>query len=99
MGGDHRPAANVVQLIEDGPAQGSALGRVGAGTELIEQHQGLAVGQPQNRRDPRHVRAEGAQRLFQALLVADVDQDLVEDRYLASFPRGNVHARLSHQTQ
>ena len=37
MGGDDRPAADAVQLVEDRPAERGPLGRVGAGAELVDQ--------------------------------------------------------------
>ena len=80
MGRDHRPAAARVEVVEDGPAQRRPLRRVGAGAQFVEQHQALCVGLLEDGGDPRYVRAEGAERLFQALLVADVGQDVVEDR-------------------
>ena len=38
----HRPAAELVEAVEDGPAQGRPLGRVGAGAEFVEQDQAVA---------------------------------------------------------
>ena len=66
--------------------------------QLIEQNQALLVGRPQNVRDARNVRTEGAERLFQALLVANVGKDMVADGDLAPLAGGNVHPRLGHRT-
>ena len=89
---DHRPAAELVEAIEDGPAQGRPFGRVGAGAQLVEQHQAVGVGVPKDGGDAGDVRAERAERLFQALLVADVGQDMAENRDVAALAGRDVHA-------
>ena len=38
----HRPAAELVEAVEDGPAQRRPFGRVGAGAQFVEQDQALA---------------------------------------------------------
>ena len=49
--------------------------------------------------DARNVRAERAERLFQALLVADVGEDVMENRHVAALAGRDVHARLGHQAE
>ena len=78
----------LVELVEDGPAQGGALGRVGAGAQLVEQAPGCGRRRSSRMRgDARDVRAERAERLLEALFVADVGQDVVEDRHIAALAR------------
>ena len=45
------------------------------------------------------MRGEGAQALLDALLVADVGEDVLIDRQLGAILGGNVHARLRHQAE
>ena len=90
---------HAVQAVENGPAQRRALGRVGAGAQFVQQHQTVGVGLVEDVGDPRDVRAERAERLFQALLVADVGEDLVEDGHVAALAGGDVHAALGHQAE
>ena len=59
----------------------------------------FVVGGSQDVGDARDVRAEGAERLFQALLVADVGEDVREDRHAAALAGRDVHARLGHQAE
>ena len=93
VGRHHRPAAALVEAVEDGPAQRRPFRRVGAGAQLVEQDQALRVGLLQDEGDPRNVGTERAERLFQALLVADVGEDVVKDGDVAALAGRDVHAR------
>ena len=85
--------------IQNGPPQGCPFGRIRAGAQLIQQYQALGVRRPQDGGDTRHVRAKCAERLLQTLLIADIGEDLVEQRYGAALSCRDVHARLRHQTK
>ena len=99
VGRHHRPAADVIQLVENSPAQRGPFGGIGARSQLIEQDQALGIRGLQDAGDARDVRTEGAERLLQALLVANVREDIVEDRHAAAVPGRHVHAALGHQAQ
>src|SRR5262249_33019038 len=96
---DHRAAADRVEAVKNGAAERGALGRVGAGAEFVEEHETAFVGGAEDAGDAGDVRAKGAERLFEALFVADVRENLLEHRHVAPLPGGDVHARLRHQAQ
>ena len=64
--------------VEDRHRERRTLGRIGTGTELIEETETVAVGLAQDADGVRHVRGEGRQILFDGLLVTDVGEDLLE---------------------
>ena len=97
MGRHDRPATDATELVEDRPAQGRAVGRVGAGPQLVQQHQRFPGRLAQDLADPPHVGRERRKRLFQALLIADIGEHVVEDRELRALARGDVQAGLGHQ--
>ena len=99
VGRDDRAAADAVELVEDRPAQGRAVGRVGARPELVEQDQRARRRLAQDLADPPHVRREGRERLLQALLVADIGEHVVEDRELRALAGRDVQAGLGHDRQ
>ena len=66
---------------------------IGPGAQLVEQDQRSLRGLAQDLRDPPDVRRERRERLLQALLVADVGQDVVEDRELRALARPGRAAR------
>ena len=69
----------------------------GAGAQLVEQHQGIPVRPLQDAHGVGHVRGEGGQVLLDALLIADVREDLAEDAEFRADPRRNVQAGLPHE--
>src|SRR5439155_11417277 len=48
VSGNHGPAADLIELVKNGTSQSGALGRIGPGTQLVEEHEALAIGQAQN---------------------------------------------------
>ena len=95
----HRAAADAVQFIEDRSTQRCSLGRIGAGAQFIEQDQAFVVGGSQDVGNAGDVRAEGAERLFQTLFIANVGEDVREHRHAAAFAGRDVHSALGHQTE
>jgi hypothetical protein len=77
--GGHGRAAHLQQALQDGLGQRRALRRVGAGGQLVQQHQAVALHSAQDVDDVPHVRAEGRKGLLDALLVADIGVDGGED--------------------
>ena len=93
-GGDRR--AELSRAFDDRNGERRALGRVGAGAELVKQHQRAVAAGVQNPDDVRHVRRERGQALLDALLIADVRHDLVEHGQTAAVRGGDVQAALRH---
>ncbi len=80
MGGRHGDGAAVEQVLQQCSCQGGALLRVRTRRQLVEQHQRARSGALEQRDHVAQVAAECRQRLLDALLVADVGQNLFEHR-------------------
>jgi hypothetical protein len=87
------------QVCQDGARQRRAFDRVGSGPEFVQDDERPRVGLPQEADDVGHVRREGAERLLDALLVADVGVDAVEDAQHGFGGRRDVQPGLGHQRQ
>ena len=74
VGGGHDKAPLPPQLLQQADRQRRTLGRVSAGTQLVQQRQRAGTGQFQNPGDAFHVAGEGGQALLDALLVTDIHQ-------------------------
>ena len=59
VGGRHQQNATAAQLLNDGNCQRGALGGIGTGTQLVQQHKGVRHGKLQNAGDLFHVAGEG----------------------------------------
>ena len=99
MGGGHQQHAAAAQFLNDGNSQCSALSGVGAGTQLVQQHQRMRHGKLQDSGDLFHVAGEGGKALLNALLVADVYQKFVKYADLAALIGRDQKAALRHSTQ
>ncbi len=97
-GGDAAAAA-AQQLVENGLADGGALVRVGTGADLVDQDERPGAGFVQHLHLATQMGAEGAERLLHALLIADVDEDVLEDAHDGAPLDGNGHAGLGHERQ
>src|ERR1019366_9676972 len=82
-GGDRGGSASCERL-DDGAAERRALDGIGAGAEFVDQHQRLRRGVAHDLREVAEVRAERGERRLDALLVADVGEEAVEERDLRS---------------
>ncbi len=99
MGGDHSIDSSFVHLAEYRLRDCSSGGRFGAGPELIDENEGLAVGR---RKHCLHVLQEGtvgAEVVFEVLVVADADHDSFEHGKLRNFGSRYEHAPLEHVLQ
>ena len=83
--------------VEYGDRQCGALGRVGAGAQLVEKTQALTVDTAEDIHDGLHVRRESGEALLDALLVADVGKNVSEKREFATVAGGNMQARHTHE--
>ena len=59
VGGRHQQNATASQFLNDGNCQRGALGGIGTGTQLVQQHKGVRHGKLQNAGDLFHVAGEG----------------------------------------
>lgn len=85
-GRDDRPATRG----ERGRAprrRGLAFARIGAGRDLVEEHEHALVGAVEDGREVLHVCAERREVLVEALIVADVGEHEVEDADPAALAR------------
>ena len=94
---DDRPGPD--EVVEQRLGERRALGRVRAGTELVEQDQGARAGRLDDRGDPPQVPGEGRQRLGDRLLVADVGEHVAPDRQAAALGGRDVQPGLVHQAE
>ena len=65
--------------------------------QLVEQHEAVFVRLPQNGDEIDHVAGKGGQRLLNALLVADVAENMGENRNRAALCRRDVKPRGRHE--
>ena len=97
--GDHAIDAPAVEFREDGLGDRAAGRRLRAGTELVDEHEGLFVRVGEQ---VPHVGEEGtvgAEVVFQVLVVPDAHRDPVEDGKFRAFGCGDEHAPLEHVLQ
>ena len=85
--------------VENRHRERRTLGRIGTGTELIEETETVAVGLAQDTDGVRHVRGEGRQILLDGLLVTDVGEDLLEHTELRAFGGRDEETGLAHQLE
>ena len=81
----------------DGAGQGRAFLRVGTRAKLVQKDQAVAVSAFEDADDVAHVRGEGAEALLDALLIADVREDVLEDDGPRAVVYGEVETRLGHE--
>ena len=95
--GGQRGHTALDQVREQRPGQCSALDRVGARSQLVQEHQRAIVDPLQNVDDVAHMRRKGRERLLDALLVADVGADVLKHGQPRALCHGKVQSALGHQ--
>ena len=98
MGGGDGEDASLPEVAQNRLGQRRTLLRVGAGAKFVNQHQGVGGYLLQDGAQVLDVRAEGGQGLFDALLVADVGIDAVQQGKLGGLG-GDVQPGVGHQCQ
>ena len=98
VGGSYDHHVQGAEVTEQGLGQGGALLRVGAGAQFVNEHQGVGGCLVQDGAEVLDVGAESGQGLLDALLVADVGKDAVEQGKLGGLG-GDVQAGVGHQGQ
>ena len=99
VGGRHQQHTTAAQLLNDGNCQRGALGGIGTGTQLVQQHKGVRHSQFQNTGDFFHVAGEGGKALLNALFVADIHQKFIKHTDLAALVSRNQKTALCHGAQ
>ena len=99
VGGRHQQYTTAAQLLNDGNSQCGTLGRVGAGTQLVQQHKGVRHGKLQNAGDLFHVAGEGGKALLNALFIADIYQKFIKHTDLTALVCRDQKAALCHSAQ
>ena len=89
--GDERAGPD--EVVEERLGERRALGRVGAGAELVEQDERARPRRLDDPDDRAQMARERREALGDRLLVADVGEDVAEDRQPASRPRPGRGAR------
>ena len=97
MRGDDDVHAGFVQVVEHGLGDGPAQAGLGAGAEFVNQHQAFLAGQQHKLLHGQQVRGVGTQVVFQALLVADVQENVLEHAGFGVVGAGNEQAHLQHE--
>ena len=72
------------EVIEQGLGESGTFGRIGARAQFVEQHETARAGRVDDAHDRAHVAGERRQGLGDRLLVADVGEDVLEDRQTGS---------------
>ena len=91
--------ARAAEVLDDRDAEGAAFGRVGAGADLVEEHERGPREGARHLDDGGEVRRERREVLGDRLLVADVGEHASEDREAAAGAGGNVEAALGHERE
>ena len=99
MGGSQRDRPQPAEAFKDGSGQRCALGGVGAGAQLVQQHQRSVVSDGQQLDYIPNMSRKGRKTLLDALFIADIDQHMVKNRYLAALGGGDHHAAGRHQAE
>ena len=89
----HQEHTAAAQLFDDGNSQCRTLRRVGTGTKLVQKHQRVGHGKLKDAGDLLHMTGEGGQALLDALLIADVHEEFVEDTDLTALIRRDGGSR------
>ena len=90
--------AHALEVAQDRAGQGRPFLRVGAGAQLVHQHQRPPGGLTHDAQQVGDVGAERGKRFLDALLVADVGVDAVEPGE-AGFIGGDVQTSMGHHRQ
>lgn len=96
VGGDDAVSLLLAELIEHSLGDGSANARLGTRAKLIYQDDGVAVGCLHHVLHIQEVRRVGTQVVLQALLITDVDHDVLEYARLGTFAYRNAQSALQH---
>ena len=99
MGSGNRADATLVQVVQNGNRKGSAFGRIGSGTQFVEQAQGIRIGFLQDGNNAGHMGGEGTEALLNALLVANICEYFRKNRKLAAVKCRNMKTGLSHESK
>ena len=96
MRGDDAERAVTVEALEQRLGQCAADEWLCTATELVDEQQRALVAVTDEVLHVRQVRAVGAEVVFDALFVADIDEDTLEDARARALVQGDGDAALEH---
>ena len=99
VGGDDAVSLLLAELVEHGLGDGSTDARFGTGTKLIYQYDGVAIGCLHHVLHVQKMGRVGTQVVFQTLLVADINHDVLEDTRLRTLAHRDTQSALQHILQ
>ena len=91
--------AHLTGVTDDRDGERRALDRVGTGAQLVEQHKVALTAAVHDGDDGLHVGGEGGQALLDALLVADVRVNMLEQANLGLLTRRDVQTARRHERE
>ena len=94
----HQDAA-LAQRFEHRHGEGRSFVGIGAGADLVEEGEISAIRVRERRDDVAQMGREGGERLGDRLLVADVGEDLRDDRHSTSWSGGDLQAACGHHRE
>ena len=96
VGGDHPEGLLLPELLQHSLCDGTADSGFSTTAELIDQQQTLVVGLTHHLFHVHQMTGVGREIILDALFVADVDQDALEDSCGASVTNGYRQSALEH---
>ena len=99
MGGDDAVGPVLLYLRQHSFCDSPAGGRLGAAAEFVDEHQRLLSGADYDFLEILQVGAVGTEVVLQRLVVADVDEYVVENHEFRHFGGRHQHAPLEHVLQ
>ncbi len=97
MGGHHRRGTPVREVLDQSPGKCGALGRIGAGAHLVEQHQRAAAGALDYTLPYRQVGGKSRETFGYGLFIPDVGEDRIKNGEAGPLPHGRDDAALSQR--
>ena len=96
MRGDYTKGSSAHEALQNRLGNGTAYGRLGASTELVNKQQACRIGIAHHLLHVLQVSAIGTQVVFDALFIAYIYQYMVEHTALGVLAHGDRQSALKH---